>query len=150
MSIDALAALAAALTGQAVSEGPHLNAPTLGSCIGRNGPMDLSRVLFLENRVLDLTNRRVSVRVSVERQTVRIEELGQADGSTYVVHMGSLVAEGEDDADIFLKLAFINNRHFVYWRETYQHRMFRQGLFEIVGHNLVPFCQGNGGTSSSH
>lgn len=139
----------AALSGPAVA-GSLNHSQLLGSCLRAGKPEELSRALFLENRAIDLTDRNKVSRVSLVGQSVRIEDLSATDGDVYVTRMASVVSQAEDDVDLFLKFVLLKGRPFVYWRETYQHRMYRQGLFEIIDHKVVPFCEGHGGTTSSH
>lgn len=118
---------------------------TLGSCTGDRGPVSLSRVLFLENRSLDWNSSSGPVRITLRRQSVHIQLLEAPDGDTYLRNIGSLVAQSEDDADVYLKLALLDNVPAVYWRETFQHRIYRQGMFSVVGHDLIRLCEGEGG-----
>lgn len=148
MWLSFIGALAAVST-PAVAGSPD-NVQLLGSCLRAGKPEELSRILFLENRAIELADRNKMRRVSLVGQSVRIENLSATDGTVHVTRMGSIVSKGQDDADISLKLALLNGKSFVYWRETYQHRLYRQGLFEIIDHKLVLFCEGYGGTASSH
>jgi hypothetical protein len=38
----------------------------------------------------------------------------------------------------------------LYWRETFQHRIYGQGLFRVVGQSLEPFCEGRAGVQASN
>ncbi len=48
-------------------------------------------------------------------------------------------------ADVELKLGLYEQQIVLYWRETYRHRIYRQGLFRFEGQALVPMCEGEGG-----
>jgi hypothetical protein len=50
--------------------------------------------------------------------------------------------------DIQLKLVTFEGALALYWRETYLHRTYRQGLFEIQGMRASPLCEGAGGVTS--
>ena len=127
-----------------------VNLLTIGSCLGPNGVVDLRRVMFLENQSLDLDSAEGRMRVELVRQSVRVRMLDDPLDTRYLRHIASAVAQGEDDADVDLKLALFDGQPLVYWRETYQHRVYRQGLFRIVGHELEPLCEGHGGIGYSH
>ena len=139
----------------AIFSNPHSDAPLLsgqgasselsGSCIGERGPINLSRALVLENRSLEWTGSSGPIRITLQRQSVIIALIGSPDGDTYPRNIGSLVAQGQDNADIFLKLVLLENEPIVYWRETFQHRIYRQGMFRVVGHSLTRLCDGEAG-----
>ena len=123
----------------------------MGSCLGQSGPMELRRALFLENRELDFVSQQRSMRVALLGQTVRISS--QPSGSDDQIHMqdvGETVATQSGAADVSLKLALFDGDLVVYWRENYQHRIYRQGLFRIDGLSLVALCQGRAGSETSH
>lgn len=121
------------------------NLRALGSCVGGRGPVSLSRVMFLENRILEWDGSSGPIRITLPRQSVNIKLLRAKKQDIYIHNIGRLVGQGDSDADVHLKLALLDNRPVIYWRETYQHRIYRQGIFSIVGHNLVRLCEGEGG-----
>lgn len=122
----------------------------LGSCIGRDGPIELRRVLFLENRVVDFQNDRIPMRITLLGQTVRVETLRQPSDSISVLDIGEAVSDGSAGADVNLKLALMDERLVVYWRETFQHRIVQQGLFLVNGQHLSALCRGRAGSEVSH
>lgn len=129
-------------TGQALRLSP------MNSCVSAGGPVDMSRLWFLENRSVDVLNRRIRL----GRQSLGIELLDATPPRTHVYDIPWMVSEGGEagDPDIELKLVLLDGQLAVYWRETYQHRQYRQGLFRVEDSRLVPWCEGMGGIYTSH
>lgn len=121
----------------------------LGSCISEHGPVDMRRVLFLENRAMEYESSRGRILITLQEQSVKIMRLGDSD-TIYIRDIGSVVPHSGGDADIFVKLALLDNRLLIYWRETFQHRIYRQGLLRIRDVELSALCEGFGGTEASH
>jgi hypothetical protein len=128
---------------------PASTPQVLGSCISENGPVDLNRVLFLENRSMSIDNSNEQTQATLRGQIIRFR-VNDGEDTVYVQDIGTSIGVGGEDADVILKFAILDNRQFLYWRETYQHRIYRQGLFNIIGHQLTPLCQGHGGVDMSH
>jgi hypothetical protein len=85
------------------------------------------------------------LRVTLDGETVRIENLrlGRAHGF-YYTNIGGEV-EPDHDLDVDLRFARLARQTLIYWKETYQHKIYRQGLFRIVGEHVESLCQGRGG-----
>jgi hypothetical protein len=131
----------------------------LGSCLAPDRrPLDLRRVALLQNRELLLDSKNGRVRAVLEGQKVSLHIEGSPDDEHIVRNIGDLVGGSEGRADVFLTLGFLDNRPVLYWRETYQHRSFRQGLLSISpeaaradwAQVLTPMCEGRGGVDTSH
>ena len=124
----------------------------LGSCLNERGPVDLRRVMFLENRYLDLGSEGATVKVELRRQTISFTtQAGTPEETIRVQDVARIVARNqEENPDVYLKLALLDGDVLLYWRETYLHRSYRQGLFRIVGRDLQRFCEGNGGVTITH
>lgn len=99
------------------------------------------------------------MRLRIEGQRFALQLLDPAaDGRQLVGDIGDIVGQHGERADIFLKFGSLDSRPVLYWRETYQHRIFRQGLFAIDAssangnwnHVLTPLCEGKGGIETSH
>lgn len=123
----------------------------LGSCVGEAGPLDLRRVMLLQNRILDLGAAGSATRVTLEGQIVRIRALdpGSGEGES-VGNVGNMIGRGDEDADVELTLGMFEGRPVIYWRETFQHHIYRQGLLRINGFALERVCEGAAGVEFSH
>lgn len=106
--------------------------------------------MLLQNRVVDVESPSGPTRVSIVRQSIHMRMLNAPDETTYVRDIGGAVKRGEEEPDLELTLGLLGQRLVLYWRETFQHRMYRQGLFSIEGHELKPLCEGRGGVYISH
>ena len=120
-----------------------------GDCIKNGKSFNLERVLFLENKTLELDEHGRSLRVRLSGENVTIEDLGSRSEGKFFANIGYEVDKG-GDLDVLLKLAQLNGQLVLYWRETSLHRVYRQGLFRIGGKGISPMCEGTGGISSSH
>lgn len=135
---------------------PQINLDPAGGCEGGNGRIDMRRVMFLENRTLEVDGGTGPLRLRLDGETFYSEEIGErSERRTYFNRIDAMVQPGED-LDIELKLALVNGRLVLYWRETYQNRFYRQGLLTIEGRALfgddeqvmTPLCVGRGGRYS--
>jgi hypothetical protein len=123
----------------------------LGSCLGPEGPVDLRRLMLLENRQLDIDSAHGPMRLTLRGEEIRIAMLSPSADVVLSAHdIAYRVRRGDDEPDIALKLAILDGRTVLYWRETFQNRQYRQGLFSIDGHDLSPLCEGRGGIEVSH
>jgi len=124
----------------------------LGSCIDQNRrPLQLRKIMFLETRDFIQEMPQSTMRVTLNRQTITIKITPRkGEESWRPIDVGGLVSRGDVDADVDLKLGLYENNLVLYWRETYKHRMYRQGLFRIKGQELIVMCEGYGGEDISH
>jgi hypothetical protein len=105
--------------------------------------------MFLENDELDFDGRHGKLHISLEGQEVLIATRPPAETVTTARNIGNAVSKREDDADVDLKLGLLDGKLVLYWRETYLHRIYRQGLFSINDQDLAPLCEGRGGSEVS-
>ena len=117
----------------------------LGSCRAQGRDIDLTRVDFLENRSIERESPNGPVRVEISVQSVSIELIGTQSNHPMIVHDIRRAIEHGQDLDIDLKLGYLDRDLVLYWRETFQHRTYRQGLFTVSPPSLVPLCEGRGG-----
>lgn len=123
----------------------------MGSCIAGDRSIEMTQVLFLENRsvtVLDPARRPLRLRIEGERLILESDHplLGRTQETRRIDRQ---ITE-ESDLDIELKFAWVEDALALYWRETFQHRIYRQGLMRVEGDALTPLCEGRAGQTSSH
>lgn len=120
---------------------------SLGSCLDQDRrPVDLRRVMFLENRELERDTPYGSIRIILSRQTITIRTIRRHGEETWrPIDVGVLVGRDGATADVEVRLGLHEDQIVAYWRETFRHRMYRQGLFRFQDQELVPVCNGNGG-----
>jgi len=153
--------LAAAVQPGLVRSGPVSNGHDFGSCLRDDGfPVDL-RQMTLPGRSETILNSTIGrVRVSLTDRRFSLRLLNSPEGDQVAADVGGLLAalHGDERADVFVKLGFLRDRPVLYWRETYQHRPFRQGLLSIEPEAmnadwtgvLTHLCEGTGGVDISH
>jgi hypothetical protein len=151
-----MSAFALWFIGIAAFSAPVSNGLDSGSCIGSDKqPFDIRRVMLLQNRELVLDSGAGPIRLVVQQQHFRAYLENSRDGEHWVTNIGERVSE-DKRADVFLTLGFLDGRPVLYWRETFQHRSFRQGVMrispEVVAKAhadwreiLTPICEGRGG-----
>jgi hypothetical protein len=120
----------------------------IGDCKGGEKSYDLRRVMILANKSIDIVDDTGRDRVSINGDEVNIEALASKQGA-YVVKLPYKIENGAN-LDIEASLAFLNGELLVYWKETLQHHIFKQGLFRITGQRLEFVCEGRGGVTASH
>ena len=142
-----------------IQPGPVSNGTDFGSCMNpRGSPIDIRRVMLLQNRELVLDSSVGRVRIVLDGQRFRLHRLNSPNDEHVAGNIGDRVRQSDDRADVFVTLGFLDDRPVVYWRETYQHRSFRQGLLNIEpeamnanwSRVLTPLCEGRGGVDISH
>jgi hypothetical protein len=140
-----------------VPPAPPLSLDATETCDGSGGSIDMDRVMYLENRMLNVEGGTGPLHLWLDDETFYSEETGEhSRHRTYIDRIDSVVQQGAD-VDIDLKFALVNGRLMLYWRETYRHRFYRQGLLALEGRALfgderrgiVPICEGRGGSSSA-
>src|SRR5688572_22717947 len=70
----------------------------LGDCVSAQGQaVDLRKVMFLENRSLDLQRGNETVRVTLRGERIELVKLGaKPDGGIYSTNIGDEVEPGDD------------------------------------------------------
>ena len=122
----------------------------IGTCEGGGRSFDLRRVMFLENQSIDVDGPSGPLRVTISREHLLVEDASPgARESQTRIDIDSEV-DINDDLDLELKLAYFDQRLVLYWKETYRHRFYRQGLFAINGREVRSLCSGQGGSHMVH
>lgn len=151
ISIIVAAALTYVVESQppAIANQSNITFDSIGSCGDRASRVDMRRVAFLENRSIDwgAGSRRMRVRLSGENAYV--QAISARVNQPVNIHSVALTVQRDGDIDIQLKFAILDGELLIYWRETYQHRMYRQGLLRPELSQLVSLCEGRGGLDSS-
>jgi hypothetical protein len=149
MNAPVLIAVIAAVTGiptdtVATSKPPRM----VGNCVVSSGSsLDLHKLLLLEDRSAVVDGSQGKFRVTLVGEAVEIVDLIPESAGVFLTNIGYEV-EPRNDIDVELKFAVVSNEFVLYWKETYQHRICRQGLFRFVNRRPVALCQGRGGTTS--
>lgn len=102
--------------------------------------------VFLKNRHVRWTrgNRTTEFKIDGERLWVygRLNGEGEATRIPYQV---DYIITGDVELDIEMDPVLLEGNLYVYWRETFRHRSYRQGLLEVTGMTINKVCEGNGG-----
>lgn len=121
-----------------------------GDCVSSGGPVALDSILFIRNEWVQIGG---GLEARIDGETVYINEIDQRDAFSYFSIATAISPTA--DIDIQLQFALLDGELFVHWRETYLHRMYRQGLFRLEPQadwpdRLVPYCEGRAGVEFSH
>jgi len=122
----------------------------IGSCVGNGRPYNLRRLMPLVDRDIEIDSRHGPLRVTLQGERLIIYSVGEEPGrAVFWSNIGNQVAP-RDDLDVELKLAYFEGMLVLYWKETFQHRLYRQGMFRIEGGEVTFLCGGRGGIRTSH
>lgn len=121
----------------------------IGACGDQVRRVDMRRVAFLENQSIDLGTGSTQMRIRIEGEKAYTQAIGTNINQPTHIHNVALDVQRNGDIDIQLKLAILDGQLLIYWRETFQHRMYRHGLLRPELTRLVPVCEGRGGFNSS-
>ena len=124
-----------------------------GDCVGEGGTYALAELLLLENRHVRWGRQGSQVEFDVSREEVSIHRTEPDGGTSRAGIQVDHFLSPDADIDILLKPALYRGDLFIYWRETYQHRRYRQGLVRVSRSGLTRICEGEGGeerVSASH
>jgi hypothetical protein len=142
-----------ALVGLDATDGPSLpvvpdreSSAFLGSCQRENGSyLPLNKMLVLEADELTLDEPLPNTRLAVRRENVHVTR----NGATTTYNVPTALA-GDDSIDLTLRLVTLEGDLLIYWRETFLHQRFRQGLMRLTTLGLQQVCQGMGGFDVAH
>ena len=118
------------------------------SCTSDSGDVtDLRDVVFLRDTTLPASAGFSPRQISVDRQTVLVGD-SAAEGM-HIFDVGPRIS-GENALDVELALGLLRCGVVIHWRETFQHRRYRQGLLHVIGDDLVSMCEGISGITVTH
>jgi hypothetical protein len=133
------------------ADGHDIVISEIGSCLRRGQPIDLRRLSLLESREVTVDSPAGPLWVTVQGDKLRIAEPAVGGSRRVRVwEIGSLFEDERGRLDVRLSLGVLDRDLVLYWRETYQNRIYRQGLFRILDGELVPLCEGRGGVTRRH
>jgi len=146
-----LAAQPAAAAPPTVVSSREVAIDLLGNCVTRDGrAIDLHRVAFLDDRPLVFDAPGGPYRAWIEGQKLLVENPAREIYFNRIDYQ--VAADGGGDLDLEVRLALVEGRLAVYWRETYRNRTYRQGLYTIAardlhrtGEGVTYLCAGSGG-----
>jgi hypothetical protein len=103
--------------------------------------------MVLENEAVEIDGPRGPLIIGISGEQVQIRSARpRQDVPVHAENIADAV-DPEKDLDVELKLAYLDGRLVVFWKETYRHRIYRQGLFHIVGERVKALCTGRGGVT---
>jgi len=126
---------------------PLALAGRIGTCEAGGRSYNLNRLMLLENQAVEIDGPHGPLRVSVAEEYVQIYTAGSGPArAVYATNIGE-AADPHGDLDVELKLGYFDGALVVFWKETFRHRIYRQGIFRIAGESVTPLCAGHGGVT---
>lgn len=117
-------------------------------CTSSSGEVtDLRDVVFLRDTTIPAAAGFSPRQISLDRQTVLVGD-SEAEG-LHIFDVSPRIS-GDSGLDVELSLGLLRGGVVIHWRETFQHRRYRQGLLHIVGDDLVSICEGVSGIMVTH
>ena len=126
-----------------------------GSCLSEHEKIDLNEIYFLSDTKLvkKNTNGYELWEVDGEKFYLGQYSSGGEFVSKYFTNVSMEIVEkvkNSKDMDVQLSFVLVDGAVALYWKETFIHRVYNQGIFKINGNNLVYLCSGKGGIQSGH
>lgn len=141
----------------------------LGTCQKDKENFYLNEAFFISNNILKMRLDQGFILIEKSRDSIRIETYdagGKPVGysRTNISSLLNNLDKKNHNLDIRLSFVYIGGNLGVYWRETFENRPFKQGIFTFgdkwltrierdlqnVELELKPLCHGSGGVFSSH
>jgi len=119
----------------------------IGTCEAGGRSYDLHRLLLLENQEAEIDGPLGPLRVSVAEEYVEIRTSGPPPRRVIYATNIADAADPNGDLDVELKLGYFEGGLVIFWKETFHHRIYRQGMFRISSENVTPLCAGRGGVT---
>lgn len=130
------------------SASEQLTSSAYGSCETATGEyVDLGRAMFLENRSLEVRDGALTRVLRLDGETFSIATLQAGTSSSRLHDIDEEIGDGSR-RDMDLKFVYLDGSLALYWRETYQHQQYQQGLFRIQGDSILFWCIGIGGITT--
>lgn len=126
---------------------PPAFAGRIGTCEGDGRSYDLHRLMLLENQAVEIDGPQGPLRVSIAEEHVQIHTAGPTPARAVYATNVATAMDPNSDLDIELKLGYFDGDLVVFWKETFRYRIYRQGMFRIVGESVTPLCAGRGGVT---
>jgi len=126
-----------------------------GSCKAEKVDLDLEGIYFLKNTMVKQSAKDGYRILEVDNDGVDIKYYANNDVLKRTIPLDvamKILSFNKDKGDIDIEVNFIllDGQVAIYWKETYLHRLYKQGVFKVENDELVFFCQGKGGTYTSH
>lgn len=126
---------------------PLALAGRIGTCVAEGRSYDLHRLMLLENQAVEIDGPHGPLRVSIAEEYVQIHTADAAPArAVYATNIANAV-DPHSNLDVELKLGYFDGILVVFWKETFRHRIYRQGMFRIAGESVRPLCAGRGGVT---
>jgi len=159
--------LAGSLSAQeptiAPSRLPNLIVSSYGNCIAGETAIEIAamRTFKEDTFIYNFGSKRTIVLIegdsldyfdADEQTDISAENLTKPDEYYFfhpVEYLASTVSN-QERMDISLHFAHLKGETYIYWRETYQNRSYRQGLLSFDGSEFENYCTGSAGSSTRH
>lgn len=125
-----------------------------GTCIENKQTVYLNEAFFIKNKVIKIRSENGYSIIKIVRDLLDVKKFDK-NGSlieSYILDVKGNVLKRNDkvkDIDIKISFVWVDNELGVYWKESFLHKQYMQGVYMIKNNQLNFYCQGSGGGFSS-
>ncbi|MGV9007280.1 MAG: hypothetical protein ACOH1H_11145 [Brevundimonas sp.] len=149
--IGASLSIVGAISHQSLAYPSRTNLNLIGQewCIGNEGPVSIDSFFEIDSRriVFDSEDQSVRYEYELASQSVIFKLFKNQKIEEGLINIRNLIDNGHD-LDIRLSFMVSEGGYYLHWRETYENRIYRMGLFKLVASEMVPLCNGSGGVQA--
>jgi hypothetical protein len=124
-----------------------------GYCAAEAKKIDIKNLMFLKNTEIRLSLNPGYALIGIEGESLRIEKHNNSGSlvDTKIIDVDkSVLAHAKQTGDIDIEMSFVllDGSIAVFWKETFMHQSYRQGIFKLENDNLQWVCEGTAGKVS--
>lgn len=122
-----------------------------GYCKTKAGVLvDLSEIRYFSGDILK-TKINGDIRyLRIVNDRFHTSKTGDFEEHGYTFQSISSAVESENRLDIIARFAELDHKDYIFWKESFVNRSYKQGLLLFDGEGLIEVCAGSGGFSDRH
>lgn len=127
----------------------------IGTCESEGQKIDLLNVYFLKNTFIKAEKNEGYDIYEISGDTFYIKHFGTDNKLIFTLpfymtlELNSLI-KSLGDVDVILEFVLVKGQPALYWKESFLHKPYRQGILKIENNSLAVLCIGKAGTRTDH